>query len=109
MAATKAAQSGFKAALQKWVWTKSGFHKYGLKAHDILRDTPILEEAVRRLPADVYDQRQFRISRALQLSFLKTYLPEDQWTKYEEEDYYLKPYYEEVEREINERKEWAKK
>jgi ubiquinol-cytochrome c reductase subunit 7 len=36
-------------------------------------------------------------------------LPKDQWTKYEEDKFYLEPYLKEVIRERKEREEWAKK
>lgn len=51
---------------------------------DILNETPNVKEALRRLPRDVYDARQFRISRALNLSNKKDILPKDEWQKYEE-------------------------
>lgn len=56
----------------------------GLMRDDIIRETPEVEEAIRRLPKDVYDQRIFRISRALNLSAKKNILPREQWTKIED-------------------------
>lgn len=56
----------------------------GLMRDDCLYETPAVQEAIRRLPADVYDARQFRISRALYLSGRKEILPKDEWTKMEE-------------------------
>ncbi|CAG7816071.1 unnamed protein product [Allacma fusca] len=102
-----AASTGVRAVLKRWMWTKSGFHKYGLKYHDILYETPAVKEAVRRLPQYVQDERNYRHIRALQASMQKVYLPEDQWTKYENDDYYLTPYLEEVEKEIAEQRDWA--
>lgn len=67
-------------------------------------DTPEVAEAVRRLPADVYDARRARIDRAFHLSFNKAILPKAQWTKYEEDIKYLEPYLEEVKREFAEKK-----
>lgn len=53
-------------------------------ADDTLRQTPEVIEAVRRLPADTYNQRAFRIKRALDLSLKHRILPTEQWTKFEE-------------------------
>lgn len=64
---------------------------------------PDVAEAVRRLPADVVDARNRRITLAFHCSLNKTYLPKEQWTKYEEDVKYLEPYLEEVKREKAER------
>ena len=40
---------------------------------------PGVEEAIRRLPADLKHDRNFRISRAQQLSLQKDELPESEW------------------------------
>ncbi|CAL8144289.1 unnamed protein product [Orchesella dallaii] len=103
------APKGFIGQLRRWAWNYSGFNRYGLKYHDILHETPEVVEALRRLPENVVDERNFRIVRALQLSMQKVYLPKEEWMTYEQDDYYLKQYLEEVEREAAERKEWAKK
>lgn len=77
----------------------------GLMLNDVYDDQfdPEVAEAVRRLPADVYDARVARIHIAFQLSATKSLLPKEQWTKYEEDVKYLEPYLEEVKR------EWAEK
>lgn len=54
-----------------------------------MRDDTILEdsdvkEALRRIPEAQYNDRMFRIKRALDLSMKQQILPKDQWTKYEE-------------------------
>lgn len=67
-------------------------------------DTQEVREAVRRLPAEVYDARRARIDRAFQLSSNKAILPKNLWTKYEEDIKYLEPYLEEVKRELAEKK-----
>jgi len=103
------APKGLAGALRRWAWNYSGFNKYGLKYHDCLYETIPVTEALRRLPQKETDERNFRIVRALQLSMQKVYLPKDQWMTYEQDDYYLKPYLEEVEREIAERAEWSRK
>lgn len=66
-------------------------------------DIPEVEEAIKRLPADVFDARAKRCVRATYLCLNKTYLPKEEWTKYEEDVKYLEPYLEEVKR------EWAEK
>lgn len=55
-----------------------------MKHDDCLELTPDVQEALRRLPHKIVDERNFRIIRALQLSTTKNILPRDQWTKYEE-------------------------
>lgn len=64
---------------------------------------PELEEAIKRLPADVADARSRRISVAFNLSAQHNILPKEQWTKYEEDIKYLDPYIEEVKREMAEK------
>ncbi|GFG30467.1 hypothetical protein Cfor_09309 [Coptotermes formosanus] len=72
-------------------------------------DIPDVKEALRRLPAHLVDERNFRIMRAMQLSIQKTILPKEEWVKFEEDNRYLKPYIEEVARERQEKEEWKKK
>lgn len=76
---------------------------------DVLYENEDVKEAIRRLPKDVFDERQYRIIRALHLSMTKTILPKDQWTKYEEDFKYLEPYLKEVVQEREERTEWNTK
>lgn len=99
----------WKRALQRWAYYKSYFPQLGLMRDDCLNETPDVKEAIRRLPADVYDTRQFRISRAMYLSNRKDILPKDEWTKMEEDVRYLAPLVEEVKRERLEKQEWNKK
>lgn len=53
---------------------------------DVLYETPDVEEAIRRLPAKLVDERNFRLIRALQLSGQKKILPREEWTKYDQVD-----------------------
>lgn len=76
--------------------------------NDCLYETPDVKEAIRRLPQKTFDDRQFRIYRALHLSMSHRILPKEQWTKYEEDVKYLEPYLEEVQREREEREDWTK-
>lgn len=71
--------------------------------NDLYESTPEVEEAIRRLPTDVFDARNKRIAIAFHCSLNKSYLPKEQWTKFEEDFKYLEPYLEEVKREIAER------
>jgi ubiquinol-cytochrome c reductase subunit 7 len=54
---------------------------------DVLAETDVVKEALKRLPNDVMDQRVFRIIRAAQLSSNKTVLPKEEWTKWEDVGY----------------------
>ncbi|KAK7088834.1 cytochrome b-c1 complex subunit 7-like [Littorina saxatilis] len=99
----------WKRSLQRWAYYKSYFPSLGLVRDDCLDETSAVKEAIKRLPADVYDARQFRISRAMYLSNRKEILPKGEWTKMEEDVRYLMPLIQEVERERQERQEWDKK
>merc|ERR1712218_487109 len=95
-AVRQASKAGFLPIVKRWAYNLSGFNQYGLWRDDCREFTPEVAEAVRRLPAHIYDERQFRISRALLLSCKKTILPKEEWTQYEQDVQYLKPYLEEV-------------
>lgn len=46
---------------RKLVFEWAVFHKYGLYTHDVIDyDHPVIREALRRLPEDVLDARNFR-------------------------------------------------
>ncbi|KAM8841189.1 cytochrome b-c1 complex subunit 7 [Spinachia spinachia] len=94
---------------RKWYYNLCGFNKLGLMRDDTILEDSDVKEAVRRLPEPQYNDRTFRIKRALDLSMKQQVLPKDQWTKYEEDIHYLTPYLEEVIRERNEKEEWMKK
>ncbi|KAH0505040.1 Cytochrome b-c1 complex subunit 7 [Microtus ochrogaster] len=94
---------------RKWYYNAAGFNKLGLMLDDTPRETEDVKEAIRRLPEHLYNDRMFRIKRALDLSMRHQILPKEQWTKYEEDKFYLKPYLKEVIRERKEKEEWAKK
>lgn len=51
---------------------------------DILHENEDVQEALRRLPKHLVDERNFRIIRAMQLDAQKKILPAEQWTKFEE-------------------------
>ncbi|KAM4689767.1 cytochrome b-c1 complex subunit 7 [Discoglossus pictus] len=104
-----AASGRFLEGLRKWYYGVAGFNKLGLMRDDTIDEDDDVKEAVKRLPPSLYDDRVFRIKRALDLSIRNQYLPKDQWTKYEEDEHYLEPYLKEVIRERRERAEWQKK
>ncbi|XP_068189131.1 cytochrome b-c1 complex subunit 7 [Antennarius striatus] len=104
-----AATGRLMLGFQKWYYNLCGFNKYGLRRDDILYENADVKEALKRLPVDQYDARTFRIKRALDLSMKHQILPKNQWTTFEEDSAYLKPYLEEVIRERKEREEWMKK
>ncbi|XP_020788479.1 cytochrome b-c1 complex subunit 7 [Boleophthalmus pectinirostris] len=95
--------------VRKWYYNMAGFNKVGLMRDDTLNEDADVKEALRRLPENVYNDRMFRLKRALDLSMKMQVLPKSQWTKYEEDVNYLTPYLEEVIRERKEREEWMKK
>ncbi|XP_006130634.1 cytochrome b-c1 complex subunit 7 isoform X2 [Pelodiscus sinensis] len=76
---------------------------------DTLYEDDDVKAALKRLPEKMYNERLFRIKRALDLSMKHQILPKDQWMKYEEDHKYLEPYLKEVIRERLEREEWDKK
>ncbi|KAL6265168.1 cytochrome b-c1 complex subunit 7-like [Pogonomyrmex barbatus] len=94
--------SGFR----KWCYDLSGYNKLGLWHDDLLHENDDVVEALRRLPQEIKDQRAFRIIRAMQLDACKRILPQEQWTKMEEDIRYLRPYVDEVIKERKERENW---
>lgn len=51
---------------------------------DTIHEDLDVKEALRRLPETVYNDRMFRIKRALDLSMKQQILHKNQWTKFEE-------------------------
>ncbi|XP_071534865.1 cytochrome b-c1 complex subunit 7-like [Panulirus ornatus] len=99
-------------SLKRFVFRASGFNQLGLYHDDCLYENADVQEALRRTPQAVLDERNFRMQRALQLSMTKTILPKDQWISYEEDrekGRYLQLYLEEVIKERKEREQWNKK
>lgn len=56
----------------------------GLLRDDTVHEDTDVKEALRRLPEDQYNERVFRIKRALDLSMKQQILPKEMWTKFEE-------------------------
>ncbi|XP_043831560.1 cytochrome b-c1 complex subunit 7 [Dromiciops gliroides] len=103
------ASSQWLQSLRKWYYNAAGFNKLGLMRDDTLYEDEDVKEAIRRLPENLYNDRMFRIKRALDLTMRQQILPKNQWTKYEEDKLYLQPYLKEVIRERKEKEEWNKK
>lgn len=99
----------WKLTIQKWLYNRSYFPQLGMMRDDIREETEDVKEAIRRLPKRLYDARNFRIVRALNLSTKKSVLPKEEWTKLENDVMYLKPYLEEVVAERKEKMLWNKK
>ncbi|GAB1610631.1 cytochrome b-c1 complex subunit 7-like [Argonauta hians] len=95
--------------VQQWFYNRSYFNQLGLMRDDTRRETADVKEAIRRLPKDVYDARNFRIIRALNLSNKKIVLPREEWTQLKDDVLYLKPYIAEVVKERKERQQWNSK
>ncbi|KAI4497259.1 hypothetical protein M0802_007743 [Mischocyttarus mexicanus] len=92
---------------RKWLYNASGFNQYGLMFDDLRTELdPDVEVALKRLPEHILDERNFRIVRAMQLDAMKRVLPEEQWTKFEDDKLYLTPIIEEVIKEREEKERW---
>ncbi|MBZ3878186.1 Transcription termination factor 3, mitochondrial [Sciurus carolinensis] len=70
--------------VRKWYYNAAGFNKLGLMRDDTIYEDEDVKEAIRRLPENLYNDRMFRIKRALDLTMRQQILPKEQWTKYEE-------------------------
>ncbi|VCX35201.1 unnamed protein product [Gulo gulo] len=104
-----AASSQWLEGIRKWYSNAAGFNKLRLIQDDTIYENDDVKEEVGRLPENLYDDRMFRIKKALELTMRHQILPKEQWTKYEEDKFYLEPYLKEVIRERKERGERAKK
>merc|ERR1711872_999326 len=108
MAARKAAVPAWRIAFARWAYNKSYFNQIGLMRDDCLYENEDVKEALRRLPKGELDARNFRIARALNLSNQKTILPKEEWTTFDDDVRYLKPFLDQVLKEKAERAEWNK-
>ncbi|CAH0545703.1 unnamed protein product [Brassicogethes aeneus] len=99
-----------KKSFQETAYDLAGFNKYGLMRDDLLDETDHdVQEALTRLDPDEYDCRVFRILRATQLSLRHEYLPKSEWTKFEDDYFYLTSIIKELHQEQSERKAWESK
>uniref|UniRef100_A0A915IHP5 Cytochrome b-c1 complex subunit 7 n=1 Tax=Romanomermis culicivorax TaxID=13658 RepID=A0A915IHP5_ROMCU len=93
--------SKMRQHILKFFWHNDRFREYGMLYHDTASDiNPIVEEAMNRMPAHLIDARHERTMRACLLDLKNDVLPRDQWTKWEDETYYMTPYIREVQEEI---------
>merc|ERR1711973_195744 len=102
---------GVPESIKQFYFNLQGFNQYGMLHDDVLHETDIVKEAISRLPPQLQDERSFRITRALQCCVEKTVLPKDQWSTWEDhkaKGFYLKPYIDEVIREMDEKEAWNK-
>jgi hypothetical protein len=53
-----------------------------------MEETPVVQEALRRLPKDVLAARTFRHKRAFQVSLTHSELPQEYWVKPEEVQFF---------------------
>jgi ubiquinol-cytochrome c reductase subunit 7 len=98
--------------IKKIYFDMVGFNQYGLYHDDLLEETDLVTEALRRLPPDLQDARTYRFCRATQLSMLKNVLPKEQRPTFEEDrehGRYLQPYLDVVTREHEEMLAWQQK
>ncbi|KAL6744182.1 hypothetical protein Aduo_017142 [Ancylostoma duodenale] len=114
MAANKAVKFTYNNGVVNWMrkfaWNHLwGGREYGLLFHDsYFEPAPEVTEALRRLnlkEPHLFDQRKMRLSHAHTLALHGERLPKIQWTKWEDETWYLKPYLDEIEAEKKARAE----
>ncbi|CAB3404841.1 unnamed protein product [Caenorhabditis bovis] len=96
--------------MRKFAWNNLwGGREYGLLFHDTyFEPAPEVTEALKRLnlkEPHLFDQRKVRLSRAHTLALHGEKLPKAEWTKWEDETWYLKPYLDEIEAEKKARAE----
>lgn len=101
-----------KEQYRKFQYYQTTHYKLGLMEHDRLwGENDAVKEAMRRLrisePA-VWDERAFRISRAINFDIKKMHLPKEEWLTYEQDVPYLQPFLAEIEREQAEERYWNK-
>jgi len=97
-------------SVRRWIFNSAGYNQYGLYYDDCLDERKEgVQEALRRLPRKLHDERSYRIVRAQNASMNKVVLPKEQWTTYEDDlavGRYLQPYLKEVREEIKDRERW---
>lgn len=95
-------------AVQKFCYNLSGFNKFGLMRDDLLWEDEDVKEALKRLPENLVDERNYRIIRAVQLDLTKSILPKNEWTQLENDVLYLTPLVDDVIKEKKEQENWNK-
>ncbi|CAI2175409.1 7975_t:CDS:2 [Funneliformis geosporum] len=80
-----------------WYTNIAGYRQLGLRYDDVIaEESTTVQEALRRVPREEYDQRTLRLRNAFQLSLRNEILPRDKWIKPVEDIRYLEPYVEQV-------------
>ncbi|VDP85709.1 unnamed protein product [Echinostoma caproni] len=77
--------SDLQQKVKSFQFKNSYYNQLGLLYHDVIPHSPLIAEAVRRLPREETEARDFRIARAFQLSANKAVLPKEQWTSIEDD------------------------
>ncbi|KAH3712346.1 cytochrome b-c1 complex subunit 7-like [Dreissena polymorpha] len=85
------------------IWRTAEFPKLGLMIHDLYCPikSPVVKEAIKRLPERVAVERQLRISRAITLGMAHKHLPQEEWMTPEKNVPYMDEAIKQVEREMN--------
>ncbi|XP_062062713.1 cytochrome b-c1 complex subunit 7-like [Lepus europaeus] len=99
-----AASGRWLDGIRRWYYNAAGVNKLGLMRDDTIHEDEDVKKAIRRLPENLYNDSMFPIKRALDLTMRHQILPKEQWTKYEEDKFYLEPYLKEVNWERKERR-----
>ncbi|CAF1170563.1 unnamed protein product [Adineta steineri] len=101
-----------KEQYRKFQYYQTSHFKLGLMEHDRLwGENSAVKEAMRRLrisEPEIWDERSFRISRAINFDIKKMYLPKEEWLEFETDVPYLQPFLAEIEREQTEEQHWKK-
>jgi len=101
-----------KDQYRKFQYYQTYHYKLGLMEHDrLFEENKAIKEAMRRLrlsEPEVWDERAFRISRAINFDIKKMVLPKDEWLEYENDVPYLQPFLADIEREEAEERHWKK-
>ncbi|KAK0522815.1 Cytochrome b-c1 complex subunit 7 [Tilletia horrida] len=85
----------------------AGHRQVGLKYDDlIMEENDNVQKAIGRLSERESYDRAFRLRRAIQLSVIHRELPKEQWLNPAEDQRYLTPLVEEVNKEEDERAAW---
>ncbi|KAI1188660.1 cytochrome b-c1 complex subunit 7 [Nemania serpens] len=78
--------------LAGWYSNAAGYRQLGLRADDLIsEENEDVLKALKRLPPQEAYDRVYRLRRAIQCSVAHKLLPQDQWTKPEEDVLYLTP------------------
>lgn len=104
--ASIAKRSPIEKAMKDFSFNTGYYNQIGLLWHDLLPPSPVVKEAVRRLPREEREAIDFRMARAFLQSANKTILPKEQWTKQEDDVPYLNPYIKLVEKEFRDKSDW---